>query len=149
MHVAQCQDRTLDTGTGAGAAAKCRLHKGTLMQILPLCYLHLAAASPSFTCVQDGFDTVDCAGGVFPWSSSAFTIMSTQMKIQCHMIVVYHGCLIIMSHVHVHSISTETDLSDLAVGLGVVISNSLLAHWLPLYTYIHNACLITTMSRSP
>ena len=28
------------------------------MQILPLCYLHLVAASRSYTCAQDGHDTV-------------------------------------------------------------------------------------------
>ena len=35
------------------------------MQILPLCYLHLAAASRSYTCVQDGLDTVQLALVVF------------------------------------------------------------------------------------
>ena len=48
------------------AATKCSLHKGTtLMQILPLCYLHLVAASRSYTCAQDGVDTVQLALVVF------------------------------------------------------------------------------------
>ena len=37
----------------------------TLMQILPLCYLHLVAASHSYTCAQDGVDTVRLALVVF------------------------------------------------------------------------------------
>ena len=45
---------------------KCSLHKGTtLMQILPLCHLHLVAASRSYTCAQDGLDTVQLALVVF------------------------------------------------------------------------------------
>ena len=36
-----------------------------LMQILPLCYLHLVAASRSYTCAQDGLDTVQLALVVF------------------------------------------------------------------------------------
>ena len=48
------------------AATKCSLHKGTtLMQILPLCYLHLVAASRSYTCAQGGLDTVQLALVVF------------------------------------------------------------------------------------
>ena len=35
------------------------------MQILPLCYLHLVAASRSYTCDQDGVDTVQLALVVF------------------------------------------------------------------------------------
>ena len=35
------------------------------MQILPLCYLHLVAASRSYTCAQDGVDTVQLALVVF------------------------------------------------------------------------------------
>ena len=32
-----------------------------LMQILPLCYLYLFAASRSYTCAQDGLETVQLA----------------------------------------------------------------------------------------
>ena len=35
------------------------------MQILPLCYPHLVAASHSYTCAQDGLDTVQLALVVF------------------------------------------------------------------------------------
>ena len=44
----------------------CSLHKGTtIMQIMPLCYLYLVAASRSYTCTQDGLDTVQLALVVF------------------------------------------------------------------------------------
>ena len=36
----------------------------TIMQILPLCYLHLFAASCSYSCTQDGH-CATCAGGAF------------------------------------------------------------------------------------
>ena len=31
--------------------------------VLALCYLHLVAASRSYTCAQVGLDAVSCAGG--------------------------------------------------------------------------------------
>ena len=40
------------------ALTKCSLHKGTSLQILPLCYLHLVNASRCYACSQDGLDTV-------------------------------------------------------------------------------------------
>ena len=72
--------------------------------VVPLCKLHLVAASRSYTCTQDGLVTVQlalvmfflpptsentslavmlsspaatCAGGVFHWSTSAFTNVRT------------------------------------------------------------------------
>ena len=96
----------LGRSIGGDAANKCSLHKGTtLMQILPLCYLHLVAASRSYSCVQDGLNTVQlvllvfflpstsantpialmvsssaatCAGGDFSWRTNAITNAHTK-----------------------------------------------------------------------
>ena len=57
----------LGTSIGAGCSNQMQLAQGhhLLMQILPLCYLHLVAASRSYTCAQDGVDTVQLALVVF------------------------------------------------------------------------------------
>ena len=74
----------------------------SLMQIPPLCYLYLFAASRSYTCAQDGLETVQLVlvasqlaqilylhscghhplqlalhGGVSPWGTSAFINVHT------------------------------------------------------------------------
>ena len=48
------------------------------MQILPLCYLHLVAASRSYTCAQDGLDTVQLALVVFFLGAVAHLLTCTQ-----------------------------------------------------------------------
>ena len=81
-------------------------HKGKIcIKVVPLCKLYLVAASHSYTRTQDGLDTATyaewwcvsfhqlvqilhlhswwssstatCAGGVFPWSTSAFINVHT------------------------------------------------------------------------
>ena len=48
------------------------MHKGTtLMQIVPLCYLHLVAAYQFYTCAQDGLDTVQLVLVVFSFHQLA------------------------------------------------------------------------------
>ena len=60
----------------------------TVMQILPLCYLHLVAASRSYTCAQDGVDTVQLALVVFflpPTSENtplAFMVVITRCNLR-------------------------------------------------------------------
>ena len=78
------------------AATKCSLHKGTTsMQILPLCYLHLVAASRSYTCAQDGLDTVQLALVVFFHPSASentplsLMVVTTCCNLRC--IVVFYS----------------------------------------------------------
>ena len=98
------------------AATKCSLHNGTTsMYILPLCYLHLVAASCSYRLVPEMVLTLcslcwwcfsfhqlaqilhlhswwlspaaTCAGGVFPWSTSAFTNVHAYCNLHCVVVV--------------------------------------------------------------
>ena len=56
----------------------------SLTQILPLCYLHLVAASRSYTCTQDGLDTVQLALVVFFLPpASANTPLAVMVVITC------------------------------------------------------------------
>ena len=51
----------------AGCSNQMQVYEGKIwIEVVPLCKLHLVAASRSYTCAQDGLDTATCAGGVFP-----------------------------------------------------------------------------------
>ena len=54
------------------------------MQILPLCYLHMVAASRSYTCAQDGLDTPQLALVVFcPPPTRGNTSLALMVVITC------------------------------------------------------------------
>ena len=54
------------------------------MQILPLCYLHLVAASRSYTCAQDDLDTVQLALVVFFLPSTSTNTLLPFMVVIVH-----------------------------------------------------------------
>ena len=55
------------------------MHKGKIcIKVVPLCYLHLVAASCSYTCAQDGLYTVQLALVVFFLGALAHLLMCTQ-----------------------------------------------------------------------
>ena len=101
----------------ACTTTKCSLHKGTtLMQILPLCYLHLVAASRSYTCAQDGLDTAQLALVVFflpPTSEN--TPLAVMVVITCcnlrwwcfsvylYIIICIQQCIHACVYTHTHS----------------------------------------------
>ena len=56
----------LGTSIGAGCSNQMQVAKGKIcIKVVPLCKLHLVAASRSYTCAQDGVDTVQLALVVF------------------------------------------------------------------------------------
>ena len=59
----------------------------TLMQILPLCYLHLVAASRSYACAQDDLDTVQLVLVVFfpPSASSNSLLALMEVIVHCNL----------------------------------------------------------------
>ena len=67
------------------AATKCREHKGKIcIKVVPLCKLHLVAASRSYTCAQDGLDTVQLALVVFcPPPTRENTSLALMVVITC------------------------------------------------------------------
>ena len=83
-----------------------QLHKGTtLMQILPLCYLHLVAASCSYTCAQDGVDTAQLALVVFflpPTSEN--TPLAVMVVITCYIYIInlYIESATAVSDIYIH-----------------------------------------------
>ena len=75
--------------------SKCSLHKGaTLMQILPLCYLHLVTASRSYRLVPKMVLTLQLALVVFfrP-STSANTPLGGHCPLQLALVVFFLGAL--------------------------------------------------------